>query len=200
MSRYEDATSHALIPFTHHGAELPYRTRPRNLGDGILVTAARVHEGVWVSPRRGSQFHLAQDVAVAWEERGPVYGGRWLCGGKSIGIRFDRPEWLKEAWGKAMPVDVEDVLCHKCRQARDGAEKPAVYRAFDKADQLLYIGSSKNLPARLRSHHNSTWWWPVVKRVEHESFETLHAAREAEKKAIQAERPKMNVQHNRAAS
>lgn len=195
MGRWEETVSHSLLPFTR-GASLPYRSTR-----GVLVTAARVRDGVWVGPRRGSAFHLALDAAVAWEDRGPVYGGRWLCGGTSIGIRFDSPERLSERWGKAMPEDASDALCWKCRAVSDGTVKqPVVYRAFDKNGELLYIGSTKSLPNRLSAHRTSTWWWPVVKRIEHHDFPTLEAARDAERVAIRAEHPKMNVQHNRAAS
>lgn len=202
MSRFDDCTSRALLAFTR-GKPLPYRGLNAT-SETILVSSAKIREGMWVHPSRGSNYHLPATAAVAWEARGPVYGARWLCGGSSIGIRINDPAELEERWGHCLPPEAEsfeDILCWKCRAVRDGSiNQPVVYRFYDKHDQLLYIGSTKSLPSRLSSHRASTWWFPVVRRIEHEVYQSLEAARDAERDAIRAERPKMNIQHNRAVS
>lgn len=195
-TRWDTMVSHALTPFTK-GQDLPYRTKT-----GVVVTKATPADGAWGCPSRRTSFHLVAAAATAWTEHGPIFGARWLCGGSSIGVQFYRPEVFAEHFGrKAFPDDLDEMTCWKCRDVRDGTVKqPVVYRAFAKSGELLYIGSSKSLQNRLAQHRNGTWWWPVVKRIEHVVYPTLEEARAAEAAAIRAEGPKMNIQHNRGAA
>lgn len=76
----------------------------------------------------------------------------------------------------------------------------ALYRFFDKADQLLYIGISNCIPRRFDQHGDTKPWYIEVARMTVEHHPTRAAALGAEKVAIQAERPKYNIQHNRRSS
>lgn len=65
-----------------------------------------------------------------------------------------------------------------------------VYRFWNAAEELLYIGMSGGLAARLDSHH-AVLPWKVVK-ITVEWFSSKEEAFEAEAKAINTEHPKMN--------
>lgn len=74
--------------------------------------------------------------------------------------------------------------------------KTALYRFHDATGRLLYVGITKNPPARLGQHGDDKDWWNQV----HNIVVTWHPARQAalvaEKEAIRAEHPLYNVQHN----
>lgn len=70
---------------------------------------------------------------------------------------------------------------------------PAVlYRCFDAADRLLYIGVTSGMAARFRQHGKDSEWWGDVERVETVSFPQRHLAFDAERAAIVAEQPLHN--------
>jgi predicted GIY-YIG superfamily endonuclease len=77
------------------------------------------------------------------------------------------------------------------------SESPhAVYRVYDLAGNLLYIGVSVDPDARFRNHKNRAEW--TGKHHHHELTWYLNRAdaEAAETAAIKAEHPKYNVQHN----
>lgn len=75
------------------------------------------------------------------------------------------------------------------------SELNTLYRFFDRAGQLLYIGITVNPPARFRDHQNKTWWH-LVTTIALETHATQASLLEAEQRAIVAERPLFNVVHN----
>lgn len=198
-----DWSSQALAPFARRRREAPYTE------SGVRVTPVAPRDGVTVGgPINRSTYHLIESLASAWIDGRMVLGARWLCGSGSIGVRAYHPDRLwSELFSKwADPADPEnciestdDFVCFKCLSVRDGIQPAAcVYRAYDKAGQLLYIGSTKNWERRQGQHRSKTWWWPAVKRVDVETHPTVAEAREAEALAIAAEHPRMNIAHNRA--
>lgn len=68
-----------------------------------------------------------------------------------------------------------------------------VYRFYDEADQLLYVGISDNPPRRFREHTKHAEWWMDAVRIDLTHYATEQAARAAELKAIRTERPKYNL-------
>ena len=70
-----------------------------------------------------------------------------------------------------------------------------VYRCFDAADKLLYVGVSSDVRHRLASHRFTSVWFAGVHRTELEEFSDREEAREAERRAILAEQPLHNVRH-----
>jgi predicted GIY-YIG superfamily endonuclease len=68
-----------------------------------------------------------------------------------------------------------------------------VYRLFDAAGALLYVGCTHDPKKRLRSHARKQPWWPEVARVDHSHPMPLGAARRLESIAINAENPRYNV-------
>ena len=78
--------------------------------------------------------------------------------------------------------------------ARDGSydrpaieitdEPTAVYRFYDEADRLLYVGISRNPAARWAQHAVEKKWWPRVDRFEDptEGMAALQADMDAQKR------------------
>lgn len=70
-----------------------------------------------------------------------------------------------------------------------------VYRFFDTAGVLLYVGISKDLPTRWTHHRLDKPWWTNVATATLQHFPTRGEAEQAEREAIVAERPLYNVKH-----
>lgn len=71
-----------------------------------------------------------------------------------------------------------------------------LYRLRDHAGRLLYVGVTKNVAGRLTQHRqDNRLWWPAVATQEVEEFPDRATAELAEKAAIDAERPALNVLH-----
>lgn len=68
-----------------------------------------------------------------------------------------------------------------------------LYRHFDKDGRLLYVGCSLAALRRFADHGNVSQWFDKIARVEIENFETIEAARAAERCAIEREAPAHNV-------
>lgn len=71
-------------------------------------------------------------------------------------------------------------------------ERTAIYRLYDEADRLLYVGITSEPRTRLRGHRRDQEWWPEVVMSEIEWCETRAAAEVDEKRAIEEEHPKYN--------
>jgi predicted GIY-YIG superfamily endonuclease len=71
-----------------------------------------------------------------------------------------------------------------------------LYRFFDAGEQLLYIGITANPPQRFKAHQTEKGWWDAVSGIRIETFESRAQLVEAERVAIQAERPLYNIVHN----
>lgn len=72
-----------------------------------------------------------------------------------------------------------------------------VYRHFDVDGNLLYVGCTSNLKARKSQHRAVSKWWPVIDRIETEGPMIQRDALDAERKAIEDERPGYNVRHSK---
>lgn len=80
---------------------------------------------------------------------------------------------------------------------------PVVYRVYDAAGDLIYIGSTVDLGQRIHGHFHSQWscaenaaFREQFDSVTSEPFDTLAEARAAEKEAIREEAPRLNKMHN----
>ncbi|MER8158139.1 hypothetical protein [Streptomyces sp. NPDC094472] len=67
-----------------------------------------------------------------------------------------------------------------------------MYRLYDAAGTLLYIGSAYDPEARCKAHRNKPWWPEVARRAE-EWFDFRGCAYKEEMKAIASEGPKHNA-------
>ena len=81
--------------------------------------------------------------------------------------------------------------------------QPGIYRFFNEADELIYIGKAKNLRRRISQYRNARRCKAHAKmkkivaeavRLEHETCETEFDALTLENDLIQKHRPKWNVQ------
>jgi predicted GIY-YIG superfamily endonuclease len=68
----------------------------------------------------------------------------------------------------------------------------AVYRHFNAAGEILYIGMTANPEERERCHSFCSRWFADVERIELEWFPTRAEAFAAERRAIRAETPPFN--------
>lgn len=68
----------------------------------------------------------------------------------------------------------------------------ALYRAFDGEGKLLYVGISKDALNRFKSHLRTSGWSGKCARLDICYFDARSEAIEAEKAAIQSERPHFN--------
>jgi predicted GIY-YIG superfamily endonuclease len=74
-----------------------------------------------------------------------------------------------------------------------------LYRHFDKAGTLLYIGVTLDPLRRTIAHRTRAHWWAEVATITLERYADRRTALEAEVAAIKAERPTHNVHKNRIA-
>lgn len=75
----------------------------------------------------------------------------------------------------------------------------ALYRMYDDAGRLLYVGISKHLPARIAAHDAEKPWWSGVASITVEHIDDPIEAIRAEIDAIRSERPVHNVVHSPTA-
>lgn len=76
------------------------------------------------------------------------------------------------------------------------AGQNALYRYFDTADCLLYIGKSGNVAARNSGHIKRSEWIQFAVRSAFERFPTPEELVQAERTAIESEHPVFNIQYN----
>jgi hypothetical protein len=68
-----------------------------------------------------------------------------------------------------------------------------LYRAFDEAGELLYVGITGNVSGRMRTHRRSSPWWDRCNYLELAVFKTRAEAAGAERRAIRNELPRFNI-------
>jgi hypothetical protein len=115
---------------------------------------------------RSTERHIWNDKVALRAE--------WACGENSCDVAL---------------LDSGDDWPQKCERC---LHRNYVYRCFDDAGRLIYIGSTCNEYSRFTFHRGRTPWWPSVARVKKEEYPTLFEARQAEAKAIAAEQPLHN--------
>lgn len=69
----------------------------------------------------------------------------------------------------------------------------AVYRFYDDAGELLYVGLTNNPNRRFSEHADTKAWWHEVDETEIEWFTTRFEAEAAESVAIWQEEPRYNI-------
>lgn len=71
-----------------------------------------------------------------------------------------------------------------------------LYRFYNTAGRLLYVGISNNPDRRWDEHEDDKPWWGEVEDQTSERVGTMREALDAEEDAIRRERPLYNVVHN----
>lgn len=80
---------------------------------------------------------------------------------------------------------------------RNASQQTTLYRVYDQAGQLLYVGISKNALKRFGEHSMSQPWWGDGTTVKMQHYPTRAEALAAEEAAIKSERPAHNKTFNR---
>lgn len=106
-----------------------------------------------------------------------------------------KTEWLCSPNGGAGTVLVRELAaqgteCHRCADVVLG---PVIYRLYDKAGALLYIGATGGLATRLRRHKRHPFWGYDIASHTYERYADMRTASEAEALAIRTEHPMHNV-------
>lgn len=78
---------------------------------------------------------------------------------------------------------------------RNLEKETELYRHFDSAGRLLYVGVSLRSTVRLIAHVANAKWADQIATITIERFPTRKAALQAERAAIQAEKPLHNIAH-----
>jgi predicted GIY-YIG superfamily endonuclease len=78
---------------------------------------------------------------------------------------------------------------------RDRAQTHILYRFFNTAGRLLYVGITNDAATRIQQHEADKAWFRDVTGCTMEHFPTRDALERAEIHAIQTERPKHNIAH-----
>ena len=69
----------------------------------------------------------------------------------------------------------------------------AVYRLYDAAGGLLYVGITMRGFARMTEHHKAADWFPLVERATFEHYPSRFAAAVRETEVIATENPTHNI-------
>lgn len=82
------------------------------------------------------------------------------------------------------------------RETQEIITMTTLYRAFDAAGRLLYVGIARNWARRWTQHSERSSWFGEVARLQLEQHPNRQAALAAERTAIIEELPAYNVVHN----
>jgi hypothetical protein len=153
-------------------------------GTAVVMARPRLPFVLSAAANCRRRTHLVDKVATAWT-RGEL---RRMTASTRCGARFYAARLLKD-------VPDEYALCDAC-VFTDFVGGASVYRLFDEAGRLLYVGCSKQLFYRVLSHGSgalASWWWPAVASVTYESYADPATALAVEARAIIAEQPLYNT-------
>lgn len=87
----------------------------------------------------------------------------------------------------------QEVSLVKTPKPRDRTRPHSLYRFFDSAGNLLYVGITWNVTARVKQHRTTQPWWSLVRNMTVEAYPNEQAALKAEMRAIRTEHPLHNV-------
>lgn len=73
------------------------------------------------------------------------------------------------------------------------ADRTALYRIYDAAGQLLYVGITIDPPTRFHRHEADQPWWSELARIDVVWYAERTLALQAEADAIISERPRYNI-------
>jgi hypothetical protein len=108
-----------------------------------------------------------------------------------------RRERLKQAFlkGAYKPVICRPSIAYRLPRS----ERTALYRHFNAAGDLLYIGISLSAVERLSAHMATSKWAGEIATVKIEYFDNRGLALNAERVAIISEKPIFNIIHSSEA-
>lgn len=68
-----------------------------------------------------------------------------------------------------------------------------LYRCYNKATRLLYVGMTNHLENRIKNHRAGKVWWKYVDHLTFQQFRSRGELARAEADAIEKESPKFNI-------
>lgn len=68
-----------------------------------------------------------------------------------------------------------------------------LYRIYDEAGSIIYIGATTSMSNRLSTHARTQPWWDIAASITLEHFSTPEELFEMESEAIETEKPRFNV-------
>jgi len=89
--------------------------------------------------------------------------------------------------------EARKAVCDDSIIEEESEVETELYRHFDSAGKLLYVGISLNTVARLAQHRNESNWFKQIDTIKIQHFPTRGAALRAELAAIRTEKPKYNI-------
>lgn len=146
--------------------------RPVQCKTGLAIARGR---------NRRKVVHHPEWITAACTDGRLHYFAGWICGDCS---------WDAIIVADTGPYD----MCKRCEAIAQG---PFVYRCYDAAGRLLYIGSATSRVSRFQGHRKTSPWWPEVTDVKLTDQPDIETARQAEAAAIEAEAPIHNKKHNK---
>ena len=159
---------------SYRGLVLLYQpNRPRGSGS-VLGTAVL------------TDCHKDLGCCAPWGEPGAVH---W----RLERLRPVEWTWVSEGSDATIWLPSPQLLAEVLHPYAPPVEPTALYRCFDAAGTLLYVGVTGD-PAARWSHHRSTKaWWPQVETKHVAWFGYRGLAEEAERCAIRTELPRYNI-------
>lgn len=94
---------------------------------------------------------------------------------------------------QAHRVKVSKEPTPSAQQRRMERTPQALYRLYNAAGELLYVGITWNVANRMNTHRGLQPWWPEVADVQLETHPNRAAVLAAERVAIERERPRYNI-------
>lgn len=152
------------------------------LGKALNVRTGAVMSGKELQGQERVDFMLAMRTAQTSTE-----DDRIACIAYQLGVSVQHARTLAGAATRANPS----------LDRPSSAGGTALYRHFDKAGVLLYVGITQNPSARTSQHASLSGWYRFADRTAVEWFPTRKDAEDAERAAICDERPVFNSTHNK---
>lgn len=145
------------------------------------VTTNLRPKALWGSgPGRNAKTHMVYSAFAEWDNGHPVANAVARCGNLMHRVRF------------AMTPELDREICDECLLADYRPE--TVYRLFNAAGELLYVGYTFNPIARIKGHRRESYWGSEIASVRLEFFDSEKLARSAEARIINDEKPLHNLQ------
>lgn len=117
---------------------------------------------------------------------------------KRAGVRYNRAYgvWQEEFGSRSTAGPDPAPVLSLCNPARESSPETALYRWWDDADLLLYVGISDELFSRVNGHAKDSSWMEFAARSAITRYPSRAEAAAAEVEAIKSEHPLFNQKHN----
>jgi predicted GIY-YIG superfamily endonuclease len=155
--------------------------------------------GLITSPEKITPAMLRVKILAICEGRiVPTDRKGFVALARRAGVRYNRAYavWQDE-FSSRSAVEPGSVSVLPLRgPAREPSPETALYRWWDAADLLLYIGISDELSNRVNGHAKESSWMEFAARSTITRYPSRAEAAAAEVAAIKSERPLFNQKHN----